>query len=157
MLIHAHISKRLFKSLSLAWLTSPSMILSRSIHVLANYIISSIITNIPCVYKSYILYPLICFWILGCFQIMSIVNRDGALEETILFFKWAGTIDIPRSSECRLLPPHPILHQQCSLVKCASLTNTIWQLIVVLICDFLLISDAELCIFHILLTIFMSS
>ena len=56
-------------------LTSLSMIISRSIHVAANGIISLFFYGwviLHCVYAH--LYPFICWWHLGCFPVLAIVK-----------------------------------------------------------------------------------
>ena len=69
------------------WLTSLSMIISRSIHLLqmalfhsflwlSNILLSVYIYNIYIIYISHLLYPFICRWvfIIGCFRVLAIVN-----------------------------------------------------------------------------------
>ena len=58
------------------WLTSLSMIISRSIHVAANEILFYCWVIFHYIYVS-LLYPFLCQWHLGCFHVLAIVMNTG--------------------------------------------------------------------------------
>ena len=58
------------------WLTSLSMIISRSIYVLANGIISFFLwlSSIHCTFLPRLFYPFLCQWTFSCFHVLAIVT-----------------------------------------------------------------------------------
>ena len=80
------------------WLTSLSMIISRSIHIAANghLIIFYGWVVFYCLYVPYLLYSFFCWWIFGCFRFGDAVTKvsinilERLLVDVYCYFSWVN-------------------------------------------------------------------